>query len=106
MTIVPEPAVDDVGDTTLHSLRGGMQQTDELEYLGRLRRDTLSWRRATALALLALACSRRRWRCWRRETLIEFCQQRFETFHQSGTAKQHRYLVNDSRVCKLPTQTL
>jgi len=80
-----------------------MQQTDELEYLGRLRRDTLSWRRATALALLALACGWRR--CWRRETLIEFRQQRFETFHQSGTPKQHRHLVNDSSVCKLPTQT-
>ena len=106
MTIVPKPAVDDLGDTAPHRLRGGVQQTDELEHLGHLGCDTLSWRGTMALALLALACGLRRWRCWRRETLIEFCQQRLETFHQGGTAQQHRHLVNDSSVCKLPTQTL
>ena len=106
MTIVPEPAVDDLGYTTLHSLRGGVQQADELEHLGCLSCDALSWRGTAALALLALACGLRRGRRWRCETLIEFRQQRLETFHEGGTAEQHGHLVNDSGVCKLPTETL
>ena len=39
-------------------------------------------------------------------SLLEFCQQRLETFHQGDTAEQHRYLINNGSVDKLPTQTL
>ena len=50
--------------------------------MGRLSRDTLSWRGTAALALLALAGGLWRWGRRSCEALIEFCQQRLETFQQ------------------------